>query len=261
MIHYHVEYTAASHVGGRRRNEDNYLVNRIVAPTWASEMCWDQDGVDTDRPRVAAICDGIGGGTRGDTASLLALKAIDALEEEHRDLPPEELILLLADGAQETVMDYYDRLGSGGGCTLSLVVLLGDRWAYLNIGDSPAFLWRQEEGTLTELSQRHNLEWEKRRRGEVPRPNDECYLLRYLGRQELTGREMAYVAAGQWKPGDVLLICSDGISNAFEPELLSRKLAEKVRAEELVLEAVRDPWADNCTAVCLRAEPAKTAET
>lgn len=260
MDHYCVEYTAASHVGSRRRNEDNFLVNHTVAPVWAEEMCREQGRWDTERIRVAAVCDGIGGGVRGDTASLLALRTIDFLVEEHRNLPLEELILLLADGARETVRDYFARLESSGGCTLSMVVLKGDRWAYLNIGDSPAFLWNKETGTLAELSLRHNLEWEKRRRGEEPNPGDECYLLCHLGRKDRTGREMAHVTTGSWNPGDGLLICSDGISNAFDQETLSRKMAEKTPAEELVQEAVREPWADNCTAVCLWAEQVEKAD-
>ena len=139
---------------------------------------------------------------------------------------------------------------------MSLAVLHADRWAVLNIGDSPAFHWQQKTDTLTELSRRHNLEWEKRRQGIEPEEGDDCCLMRYLGRWGSTGRTMAHVALGQWEPGDCLLLCSDGISNAIGPEQLRKKMSKSVTAEQLVREAAADPWADNCTAVCLRAEDA-----
>lgn len=251
MTYLKLDYSAASHIGGRRRNEDNYLIREGVAPVWAYEMCRNQGQWDTSQTRVAAVCDGIGGGAQGDTASLIALKTIEGMAQEYPDLAPEELIRMLAEAAQEEVCSHYRRLGRSGGCTLSLLVLREDRWAYLNIGDSPAFLWRQEDRELTELSERHNLKWEKLRRGIGPEQGDECRLLRYLGRQGHEAREMAHVVGGELKPGDGLLLCTDGITNAFSQENLSCWLEQKVSAADLASGAASDPGADNCTAVCL----------
>ena len=258
MKQYHIQYTAATHVGGRRRNEDNYLVNGAMMPEVAATQWQDRGSRDTGRPLVAAVCDGIGGGARGHLASRLALQTIRDVAEEHPELPPEELILLLAEKAQQAVLKYYAPLEVNGGCTVSMVVLHGDRWAFLNIGDSPAFQRQAEMGEMTELSQRHNLEWEKRRLGMEPEEGDDCCLMRYLGRWGCTGRDMAHVAQGRWAPGDCLLLCSDGVSNAFGPEELCQKMKEGVSAEHLVQVAAADPWSDNCTAICIRAMPCET---
>lgn len=247
-----IEYTAASHICGRRRNEDNYLVNKGVAPVWAYEMCTDRGQWDTSLPRVAAVCDGIGGGDRGDTASLIALKTIEAVLAEYLTLPYEELIFRLAQEAQNAVLNYFDRLGSTGGCTLSMVVLHGDRWVYLNIGDSPAFLWKEGSAELTELSQRHNLEGEKLRMGIPPAPGDECRLMRYLGKRGCTARDMAHWVQGELNPGDGLLLCTDGITNAFSPEQLRSSMSKGASARDLVLTAAAEPNSDNSTAVCIQ---------
>lgn len=248
-----IRYSAASCEGRRENNEDNFLIHDSCAPVAGRGMYQTQGIFETDRCRVAAVCDGIGGGTWGSTAALFALKTIEAAASEYGMLPPEKLVLVLAEAAQKTIQEFYGKLDHQGGCTLSLAVVREDRWAYLNIGDSPGFLWKKVTGEITELSQRHNLKHEKLRRGIVPNYGDSCRLYHYLGKPGCAAGEMAHVTQGTLEPGDSLLLCSDGVTNAYEPGHLGRFLEQGTAAEDMVMGASGIPMADNCTAVWMRA--------
>lgn len=256
MRDFALNYSCASDIGMRMSNQDNYMIEGAPAFRDASDYHRKSGVLDTADIQVLCVCDGIGGGTRGDYASLTALDAIarKIKDPAQRELPLAQVLENAAEAAQEAVTAAFMRELRPGGCTLVMLGIRGDEWAFLNIGDSPAFLWREQTGELEELSVRHNLEWEKRRRGETPRSNDGCYLLRYIGKSGYTAAELAATAAGTIRAGDRMLLCSDGVTNAFTMEDLTAAVAAGADAEQLVEKAAAVPGADNSTAICLQVQ-------
>ena len=153
--------------------------------------------------------------------------------------------------AQEQVQAMYQRLRSEGGCTLTMLAVRGGEYAFLNVGDSPAFLIREEDGELTELSRCHNLAAIKARRGLPVGWGEEHYLVHYIGKAS-NAVDMAHVSGGVLREGDRFLLCSDGVTNAIEIGKLQDLLRQDVSAEELVRMASQTQGADNCTAIHLK---------
>lgn len=150
-MHTYYSYTAATHSGSRSENQDNLRLDTALS-YWPSETNHAFSGQHpADTLRVYAVCDGIGGEAMGD---LAAMNALDAIEAYLQSTPPAStddlsaIAFALARAAQAQVIRLYQRLRRRGGCTLVLAVLRGAEYVLLNIGDSPALLYRKEQDTL-----------------------------------------------------------------------------------------------------------------
>ena len=250
-----LQVTAATHRGKRESNQDNLRVGTAF-PTADADPFFRRSAVfSAEELQVFCVCDGIGGGSRGDAASLAALTGVeDALSETALTaLPLPRLAQAIAQQANEQVCELYRRLGSAGGCTLTLLVVRDHRFALLNIGDSPAFLWKKDTRKLTELTCRHNLQWHKRRLGLPATPEDACCLMRYLGRADMGAARMSHLVSGELSDGDQILLCSDGVTDAWTEEQLSNALETRIHAAALVDAAAEIPYADNSTAIVVTA--------
>lgn len=248
-----IEYSAASVRGQRTDNQDNLRVGSGLP--WADVSGdFSVSGVLDDRKyQLVCVCDGIGGGFMGDCASFLALQAVEdvASTPDAMEKGLEQLVQEAAEAAHYAVSSFMHRLGRPGGCTLTLVGLSEGRFCCLNIGDSPCFLLPKGKN-IEELSIRHNLYWHKVRMQIEPDPQDASMLMRFLGKANCSVSLMADRISGTLEPGDMLLLCSDGVTNKFGPDELTDFLRSGVGAEELVKEAAVLEKADNSTAVVLR---------
>ncbi|MDF3055983.1 MAG: serine/threonine protein phosphatase [Rariglobus sp.] len=108
-------------------------------------------------------------------------------------------------------------------CTLSAVALEGGRLYGFNVGDSPVYLWRQ--GALRTLSQSHAL----------AQPGMQHVLTRAIGLENSV--EPALFEC-DLEDGDLIVLCSDGVSTALSPESLSPLLARRAAARTLVAAAL-----------------------
>lgn len=259
MKRYLIEYSAASDIGMRKMNQDNYFVDGEPAFRDASPHHEKKGLLDTGKLQLICVCDGIGGGSRGELASLTALKTMEQFvqDPELDTMPLPQVLEAAAEAAQAAVSSLFETQIRPGGCTLTMLGIRADEWAFLNIGDSPGFFLAQDTEQMKELSVRHNMEWEKRRRGEMPDAKDSCCLLRYLGKFGFTAAELADLTRGMLRPDDRLLLCSDGVTNAAAPAQLQEELACGADAARLVSQSARIPGADNCTAVCLLVKQAE----
>lgn len=253
-----LEYSAASHRGGRRSNEDSLRIGEDLR-FFNLETNFSLFGArESEGPQLMCVCDGIGGADMGDMASMLAVSALDLVSEDP-DLwgkPLEHLVVDIAEAAHEQVTAFFQRFGRPGGCTMTLAAVRDGEFALLNIGDSPALLWKHNTAELVELSCRHNLEWHKRRMDLEPEPRDASCLMRFLGKRGCTAATMAHVVTGQMEPGDRMLLCTDGVTNGIPLDQIGRALAQGVQAGDLVKEAASMPGADNCTAILFAADSA-----
>lgn len=249
-------YSAASEKGSRDTNQDNLRVGAAHSYFDMESPVWVEGCMEAQSPEVFCVCDGIGGEALGDVAAMTALDALhQTLSSPSSGEKPSltELVLRAIEHAQSRVFGLYRAFHRNGGCTLSLVAVHQTSYVAVNIGDSPIFLAKNGGSELEELSCRHTLGWKKRDMGLPTQPGDECCLMRYIGKPGHTAVQMAHVAEGTLEPEDCLLLCTDGVTDAFPAERLRAAADSPEALRALVKQAAEQEHSDNCTAICLKA--------
>jgi protein phosphatase len=129
------------------------------------------------------------------------------------------------------------------------------------VGDSRAYLWR--DGELRLLTSDHSLVEELRRQGRLTSEQAEDHpqrsiITRALGPEEEVDVDTLTFSA---RPGDVFLLCSDGLTTMVKDEGIAAALVSTDGLEQavarLVDEANRAGGRDNITVVAFRLEGAK----
>jgi serine/threonine protein phosphatase PrpC len=213
------------------------------------------------RAPIFVVADGMGGAQAGEVASKAAADAFD------RDLPsgpPENFLRETIEAANRTIHELArdDPSRTGMGTTITAVVVDpgGEEVAIGHVGDSRAY--RLRGGKLERLTRDHSLVEEMRRKGQLTDAQAEDHpqrsiITRALGPEPEVEVDVQTVPAG---PGDVFLICSDGLTTMLGEEKIAKLLAgassmdAAVRA--LVDEANRAGGRDNITALAFQLEDA-----
>ncbi len=216
-------------------------------------------------PPLFAVADGMGGAKGGQLAAQLAAtvfsehassSAIDA-ETRLRALVTEANRQVFTRAQSEPAL-------AGMGTTVTAAILEGERLAIVQVGDSRAY--RMRAGVLEQLTEDHSLVAELVRSGRLTREEaalhpQRAVITRALGTDPTVAADVITIDA---KSGDVLLLCTDGLTTmvgdgAIEHTLLESKDAQTaaralVRAANqaggddnisvVVFEVVEDAWAD-----------------
>ncbi len=155
---------------------------------------------------AGAVCDGIGGMQAGEEASALVINGIRQWFAQvcgWIDIPKAEpgvLFAHLKDAAEQwnrDVMEFSRKRQIKSGTTMSLIMILRNRFYILHAGDSRIYRYHYyleqltSDDTITAFS----------------RGKEKTYLENYLGKSE----QLRFASAcGELKRGDVFLFCSDG---------------------------------------------------
>lgn len=212
---------------------------------------------------VYIVCDGMGGAAAGEIASSLAVDEVLRLlsghnGDEHRSLPDAaEKAVFVANEAVFSRAQRNRRL-SGMGTTLVALVVEERRVWVLNIGDSRCY--RLRAGHLEQLTLDHSLVEEQVRMGrmshsEALRSPLKNVITRALGTQSRVTPDVFGLEA---EPGDLFLLCSDGLTRELpDPvigSLLSGSFPLKDLCSSLVNAAKKAGGHDNITCLLVRAE-------
>ncbi len=205
------------------------------------------------RPPLYAVCDGMGGANAGEVASGLAAETLAA--EVARGTP----LHAAAEAANAAVFQRaHDNLEQTGmGTTLTAFVLEGDTARFAHIGDSRAYLLR--DGVLRQVSDDHSLVGEMVRDGRLTEEEAAVHPHRSILSRALGTEPSARIDefTEDLLPGDVLLLCSDGLSGPVTADAIKVALTRsdpQAAAERLILEARRQGGPDNITAVVVRVD-------
>ena len=211
---------------------------------------------------VVVLCDGMGGERAGEIASDLASRSFLEYALKSLDLPEP---MLAVDAAREATawanLHVYDRANrddscSGMGTTLVAAVINGSDAAVVNVGDSRCY-WLAE-GQLQQVTRDHSWVQDMVDRGVIssgearshPRKN---LITRSIGHQRRIRSDIFRI---DLRPGDMLLLCSDGLSNLVTESELTAVLAAdsdlKGKCGALLNMALERGAPDNVTAVILR---------
>lgn len=212
----------------REGNEDSYMVNEPLF----------------------AVADGMGGHQGGEVASKLAL---DTLREATDGAA-------LAQAVQDANRAVFEQAGqdpalAGMGTTLTAFLVDGDTLRLAHVGDSRAYLLR--DGTLQRITTDHTVVEGLVEKGELTPQEASIHpqrsiLTRAIG---VDGDVQVDQASIQPRPGDRLLLCSDGLTGMVDEADIQRILEEhadpQAAADALVEAANEAGGQDNITAVIL----------
>jgi serine/threonine protein phosphatase PrpC len=230
----------------RQRNEDSYVL----------------------APPLFAVADGMGGAQAGELASRLAAAALE--DTDHGLLNGEEGVAALIHEANRRVYERSteDPSVSGMGTTITMALVEDEDVSIGHVGDSRAYLVRA--GSLRQLTEDHSLVNELMKSGRLSPEEAETHpqrsvITRALGTDPDVDPDVFTVHA---RPGDVFLLCSDGLSSMVPDETILA-LVERNRndldraARELVKAANRGGGDDNITVVAFEltdhTDPGETA--
>jgi protein phosphatase len=208
-------------------------------------------------PPLFAIADGMGGAQAGELASELAAAVVGRADADGRT--GRELVVGLIEDANRSVYERAagDASVSGMGTTMTVALAEDDQVWIGHVGDSRAYLLRN--GELEQLTDDHSLVAELVRSGRLTREEAEQHpnrsmITRVLG----TEPEVAVdVRAVQTRPGDVFVLCSDGLSSMVGDDAIREVLEGQddldVAARVLVEQANAAGGEDNITVVLFEA--------
>lgn len=207
-----IEHACLTDVGVKRsHNQDNYAVQLV-----GEEEGWIQRG------HLFLVADGMGGHAVGEKASEQAAQVIPHIYQKHAQQGPSQAIRKAFVEANATIHScgQQNREFHGMGTT-STALLLRDDGAWIgHVGDSRCY--RIRNGLIEQLSYDHSMVWEIARLQHMdPDEVDEVranIILRCLGPEPLV--EVDVDGPFPIQPGDVYLLCSDGLSGQVtDPEI------------------------------------------
>src|SRR3954469_11968412 len=207
-------------------------------------------------PRLAAVADGVGGSAAGEGASRAAIDALVALDKRRLEDPlPEALRAAIADGNERIGFIAACRPATAGMRTTLTAVALGDDGSYAvaNVGDSRTYLLR--DGALRPLTRDDSLVQRLLENGAITPDEARRHPQRSLVVEALDGdpdRTPPVVATLAARPGDRLLLCSDGLTDYVDEEAIAAALRIETRAaaaERLVALALGAGARDNVSVV------------
>jgi protein phosphatase len=204
-----------------------------------------------------AVADGVGGHEKGEVASRTAIEALlEGFRGAAKAEPLSGLLQNLVRRANTRVLDAG--MNSGMATTLVVCALRYDRVVVAHVGDSRCYLIRQREATL--LTRDHTVASEHVRLGllsadEVADAETRHILSRSLGSGLSVNVE---INDHQVFPGDILLLCSDGLHGALSLEDIAGVVSGMedldLAARKLVTLANDRDGSDNVTAQLIRVQ-------
>ena len=259
----------------RLSNEDQFLIGELTRVLTVHQTSVPQTEAQTsDHPGyVLAVADGMGGHRAGEVASGLTLTVIEEFllntlrrftnlqtAEEPQALSELQTALRRANGRifEETALHPEWR---GMGTTLTLAFAVDWKLFVVHAGDSRCYLFSQ--GKLHQLTRDHTVVAELVRLGSIPPEAAPRHPYRHVVTNVVGGRQagvQAEVHKLDLEPDDVVLLCSDGLTEMVGDDRIAAVLAEEANprraAERLVDEANEQGGVDNITAIVARFGPA-----
>lgn len=258
-----------SEVNQRERNEDSFQVYELLTPAAPGGL------------RVLAVADGMGGHAYGEQVSREVLRtASRALFEQCVVLPTlNELVTPLKLDAQKISEILWHMLEEANarvqqmvrsnkwgkaGSTLVIAVILNTTLIAANLGDSPLFLYRQASQSLKKITEDHTIAGvlvrKKMITPEMARFHEGRSRLEFfVGADTLPKHAPVYQCT--LSPGDLVLLCSDGISGSLAQDQLEHVISSstgelETLADQLIEAALKAEETDNQTLILWRYDPA-----
>ncbi len=205
-------------------------------------------------PNLMIVADGMGGHNAGDVASHYTVETVVSYLEKAQETRPVQLLSEAIHYANDAVLQKASADSSleGMGTTVVAATVVDGYLYVANVGDSRLYLIDKE---ISQITTDHSLVEEMIRMGELQRKDarthpDKNVITRAVGVGAPIQIDFFDV---KLEEGDILLLCSDGLTNMVEdPDILEivRKSASlKEAGMQLINEANKNGGKDNISAV------------
>jgi serine/threonine protein phosphatase PrpC len=231
---------ARTHAGARRTVNEDRVLDRTGKGLWA-------------------IADGMGGHQAGDVAAATVVEAMAGVEHGASGYAYLGDIIAAVEQANAAIFTGRAAEGAGAsGSTLVALIAHEGHYACLWAGDSRAYLFR--DGALAAITRDHSLVQQLVDQGDVPesrrRQHPNAHIItRAVGvdAQVELDRQFAAIA-----PGDIFLLCSDGLTACLDDDEMARALAGgdlDAAADHLLQSALSRQALDNVSLILVQATP------
>jgi len=227
--------------------------------------------VDSDNS-LYLVADGMGGHGNGEIASRITVQTIAEhlragsspsrrrLRDDERRMHNTDRLREAIKAANEQVLAEVEKDEELAGMGATLVALLVDGSSCLvaHVGDSRAY--RLREGRLEQLTEDHTWVHEQVSAGLLSDEEARSHPFRSVVTRAVGGGEDVLVdlESLDLRPGDSLLLCSDGLNAVLSDRDIEQKLQEEAtleaRCHELVAAANEGGGPDNITVVLLEVQ-------
>jgi serine/threonine protein phosphatase PrpC len=245
-----LEFFELTDVGRVRDHNEDYLGNAIPA----------SENEGRAQGWLFVLADGVGGEEKGEVASRTAVEAVIAgFRASPKGEPHTAVMPRIVQKANIRVYELGRAASPGGSHMATTVVacaLRYDRVVTAHVGDSRCYLIRR--GLAAQLTRDHTVVAEQVRLGILSAKEAGQATTRHLLSRSLGHDLSANVEVGdhQVHPGDVLLLCSDGLHGALTAselaELVSWNPQLEVAAGKMIALANERGGHDNCSVQLIR---------
>ena len=235
LVPFRIESFGKTHQGCVRSQNQDSLCAREALGLWA-------------------VADGMGGHEGGEWASAKLVEKLDALE-----LPTDfdaacEAVADAIRAANRAILVEARRRDRQMGTTIVLLLVQGQRYAIHWVGDSRAY--RLRDGALEQLSRDHSQVQEMVARGLLSAADAVNHPMGHILSRAVGVRDEVAIdtVTGEVQPGDVYLLCSDGLHGYVAEKDIARLLARgspRRASEELVELTLANGAPDNVTVVAV----------
>lgn len=175
------------------------------------------------------VADGMGGHRGGEVASQLAVETMQKFAKENRQLSGREILdkgINLCCQAIYQQSQAHDEL-SGMGTTVMALLFQGDVAYVGQVGDSRAYLLN--EGGIWQITEDHSLLNEEIRAGRIAAGEAASYQFKNVITRSVgyENQVLVDIYRRKVKPGDLFVLCTDGLSGLVEINEFAEHLGQK----------------------------------
>lgn len=216
---------------------------------------------DNSERGFCILADGMGGHNAGEVASQNAVKLIAEemnrlLESGEKEIPGQLSRAVSAANTGVYTMASENPIHRGMGTTV-VTAFIDDGTAYVaNVGDSRAYAVRDDE--IVQITTDHSVVSELVMRGTITKEEARLHpqkniITRAVGTDKSVRTD---IFEYNYSPGDVMIICSDGLSTMLDDNRILEIIKSKKTSEDTVnslISAAKDEGGlDNITVICIR---------
>lgn len=234
-----------------RRDVQSFGISDIGLSRANNEDAWKE----LPEKRFYVLADGMGGHNAGEVASCIAVESICASIQNLAEIEsPQKLLKHLKNAvyqANRTVLQKANQIEEykGMGTTLCCFMLFDDYLVYAHVGDSRLYRIRNRIEQLTKDHKTRHIQWGQSSTNSHVRP----LIFRNVITRAIGIHIEVEPDVGSYsvQSGDIYLLCSDGLFNLVNDEVIHAILklpcSLEVKANQLLQKALKNGGHDNIT--------------
>jgi len=226
----------------RRKHEDRIFKGEVLSVSGQAYI-------------IGIVADGVGSANSGERGAQLAIDTVvDVIHKSHGESLP-DLIEHAIRKANQAVYEENQVYEGDGLTTLTVVAIYNDRCFIGNVGDSRAY-WIQglDKSKMLQLTRDHNY---YNMYGGDPNAEEAGVLVNAIGRKENVYVDLGFYMGGErdidkalrlginglpLKPGDSIVLCSDGL-------IKTDPMGERYAKDSEIIDAINTEYEPNTAAI------------